>query len=82
VLPADAPNPVTADEQRQEGGMPKISLEPVERKLDEILKKLKKEALRVNLTPAQRKKLAKDIGNVKELIKRIPSNCKAYDLGI
>jgi hypothetical protein len=82
VLAANAPNPVTAGEQQQEGSMAKISLKPVERKLEEILNKLKKEALRVNLTPAQRKKLAKDIGNVKELIKRIPPNCKGYDLGI
>jgi hypothetical protein len=62
--------------------MAKISLEPVERKLEEILNKLKKEAFRANLTPAQRKKLAKDIGNVKALIKRIPPNCRGYDLGI
>jgi hypothetical protein len=32
--------------------------------------------------PAQKQKLAKDIGNVKKLIKRIPPNCRGYDLGI
>jgi hypothetical protein len=62
--------------------MAKISLQPVEKKLEEILRKLKKEAARVNLTPAQRNKLAKDIGNMKKLIKQIPPNCKRYDLGI
>ena len=62
--------------------MAKISLKPVEKKLLQILRALKEEATRVNLAPEQKKKLAKDIGNVKKLIKRIPPNCKGYDLGI
>ena len=62
--------------------MAKISLKPVEKKLLQILRALKKEATRVNLAPEQKKKLAKDIGNVKTLIKRIPPNCRGYDLGI
>jgi murein endopeptidase len=62
--------------------MAKISLKPVEKKLLQILRALKKEATRINLVPAQKQKLAKDIGNVKKLIKRIPPNCRGYDLGI
>ena len=65
----------------------KLSLKPIEKALKQILKSLEKEAHRKKpLTPKQRQVLARDIRNVKKLIKSIPPNCyfhtPPYDLGI
>ena len=66
--------------------MAKISLKPVQKRLQDILKKLRKEAKRPHLTPKQKKILSRDIKNLKKLIQSIPPICFShfppYDLGI
>lgn len=62
----------------------KLSLKPIEKALQEVLRGLERIAKRKDLNPQQKKVLARDIKNVKKLIKEIPPNClshtPSYDL--
>jgi hypothetical protein len=63
----------------------KLSLKPVEKKLQEILKALEKQLQRKGLTKQQQELLKQDIDNVKGIIAGLPGGCHKvgpYDLGI
>ncbi len=63
----------------------RLSLSPIEKQLKQILVELERQAKRPSLTNVQKGTLAKDIKNVKSLIKSLPPNCHkepSYDLGI
>jgi RNA polymerase-interacting CarD/CdnL/TRCF family regulator len=56
----------------------KLSLKPIEKALEEILRELVRVEKRRDLQPAQRKLLEKDIKNVKKLLKEIPPMCHTH----
>ncbi|HXX15731.1 MAG TPA: hypothetical protein VEJ47_12575 [Candidatus Eremiobacteraceae bacterium] len=65
--------------------MATLTLKGVEKQLQDILAELEKQAGGPQLPKAKKDQLAKDIKNVKALIKILPSHCHkigSYDLGI
>jgi hypothetical protein len=70
--------------ERKEVVMPTLTLKGVEKELQDILTELEKQA-GPQLPKAKKSQLAKDIKNVKALLKILPSHCHkvgSYNLGI
>jgi hypothetical protein len=57
----------------------KLSLRPIEKALKEILRELERLDKQKDLAPKAKRTLARDIKNLKKLIKEIPPVCRSYD---
>lgn len=63
----------------------KLSLQPVEKQLKEILTELKKQLHEKGLSPAKKSVIEQDIQNVEALIAGLPNSChknSSYSLGV
>ena len=57
----------------------RLSLKPIEKALQGILRELERIAKRKDLKPGQKKILEKDIKNLQKLLKEIPPNCMLHN---